>query len=215
MPHWKCGKWIMKSALDEFHLAASLLGVNADSLVMLLWITGTPKQNAATCQMNGGLPSARLLSKSAETKRNIATVMSDNTLSIDREVMPIRHIMETEPDVKILNRIGVMEHSGVCFDRLLMRAAVAAEGDYRIKRKVCWEGNEDEPDLRQTEKLQGKRLFHFVPERSPCSILKVPQVKSACCGTWEWTFTSSMLMHRKWPREKKSMEEGKPFGSVI
>lgn len=63
--------------------------------------------------------------------------MSDNTLSIgcfrsDRKVMPIRHIMETEPDVKILNRIGMMEHSGVCFDQLLMRAAVAAEGYYRV-----------------------------------------------------------------------------------
>lgn len=79
-----------------------------------------------------GLPSARLFSKSAETKINIAMGMSDNTLSIDRKVMPIRHIMETEPDVKILNRTGVMEHSGVRFDQLLMMAAVGAEGDYRV-----------------------------------------------------------------------------------
>lgn len=73
--------------------------------------------------------------------------------------MPIRPSVESEPDERILNHIGVMEPSRMCFDQLLMRAAAAAaEADYRVQRRGCWEGNPDEADLRQTDKqgLQGK-----------------------------------------------------------
>lgn len=68
----------------------------------------------------------------------------------DQRVMPIRHTVESEPDEAILNRVNVMEPSGACFDQLLMRAAAAAaaEGDYRGQRKGCWEGNQEEADLR-------------------------------------------------------------------
>lgn len=77
----------------------------------------------------------------------------------DQKVMPIRPSVESEPDERILNHIGVMEPSRMCFDQLLMRAAAAAaEADYRVQRRGCWEGNPDEADLRQTDKqgLQGK-----------------------------------------------------------
>lgn len=79
--------------------------------------------------------------------------------------MPIRRTVESEPDERILNRIGVMEPSGVCFDQLLMRAA-AAEGDYGVQRKGCREGNQHEADLRQTDEqgAHGKHCFTSFPK---------------------------------------------------
>lgn len=70
-----------------------------------------------------------------------------------------------------------MEHSGACLEQLLMRAAVAPEVDYAVQRK-------EEPDLRQTDKqeLQGKRCFISSLKGHRAPNLKVPQVKSACCG---------------------------------
>lgn len=129
----------------------------------------------------------------------------------DQRVTPIRHTVESEPDETILNRVGVLEPSGVCSDQLLMRAAAAAaEGDYRVQRKGCWEGNQDEADLRQTDQqgLQGKLWLHFLPERSP------PFLKH---HSESGRLTSLVLMQGKWPwkEEMKRMEGVKPFRSVI
>lgn len=76
-------------------------------------------------------------------------------------------VQKVRPDEKILNRTGVTEPSGVCFDQLLMRAAAAAaEDDDRAQSKGCWEGNRDQADVRETDKqgLGGKRCFASTPK---------------------------------------------------
>lgn len=112
-------------------------------------------------------------------------------------------MLESEPDEKILNHTGVMENSRVCFDRLLMRAAVVAEGDYSERRKGCWKGNQHEPGLRQPEEqgLKGKRCFTSSLKGHRIPILNGPQVKSACCGTLRVDITSTVSTHRKWKEE--------------